>query len=211
MAVQEPRTYADVNAVVGGYLRDLAFAQSSQQKMFGYKRAAAAILALEMPLTDLVGADGTLPRISGIGPGSTRVIREILQTGESPTVEEAIRRSEGRADIERRRQLRQHFLSRAEVRRVLLDPSFAGPTPRQYRGDLQMHSEWSDGYPTVDEIADACLQRGYRYAAVTVHSYGLKIAGGMSMAEAAQQRRAIDEVNASHRDQFRLLQGVAGY
>jgi Helix-hairpin-helix domain len=208
MAVQSSRTYADVNAVVGGYLRDLAFAQSSQQKMFGYKRAAAAILALDMPLTDLVGPDGALPRISGIGPGSTRVIQEILQTGESPTVEQAIRRSEHHADIERRRQLRRHFLSRAEVRRVLSDPSFAGPTLQQYRGDLQMHSEWSDGYPTVHEIADACLQRGYRYAAVTDHSYGLKIAGGMSMAEAAQQRRAIDEVNASHRDQFRLLQGI---
>ena len=85
-----PVRYADVNAVVGGYLRDLAFAQSSQQKMFGYKRAAAAILALEVPLTDLVEPDGALPRISGIGPGSTRVIREILDTGESPTVERAI-------------------------------------------------------------------------------------------------------------------------
>jgi hypothetical protein len=166
MAVQGPRTYADVNAVVGGYLRDLAFAQSSQQKMFGYKRAAAAILALEMPLTDLVGPDGALPRISGIGPGSTRVIQEILQTGESPTVEQAIIGSERRADIERRRPLRRHFLSRAEVRRVLSDPSFAGPTIQQYRGDLQMHSEWSDGYPTVDEIADACLQRGTRQSLI---------------------------------------------
>ena len=127
LAVQRSRTYADVNAVVGGYLRDLAFAQASQQKMFGYKRAAAAILALEMPLTDLLGPDGALPRISGIGPGSTRVIQEILQTGESPTVEQAIERSERRAEIERRRQLRGHFLSRAEVRRVLSDPSFAGP------------------------------------------------------------------------------------
>jgi len=71
-----------------------------------------------------------------------------------------------------------------------------------------MHSEWSDGSPTVREIADACLQRGYHYAAVTDHSYGLKIAGGMSMAEAAQQRRAIDDVNASHGNQFRLLQGI---
>jgi histidinol phosphatase-like PHP family hydrolase len=200
--------YADVNAVVGGYLRDLAFAQSSQQKMFGYKRAAAAILALDQPLIELVGADGTLPRISGIGPGSTRVIREVLQTGESPTVEQAIERSERRTDIERRRQLRRHFLSRAEVRRVLADPSFAGPTLQDYRGDLQMHSEWSDGYPTVDQIADACLQRGYAYAAVTDHSYGLKIAGGMSMPEAAQQRAAIDEVNARHGTQFRLLQGI---
>jgi histidinol phosphatase-like PHP family hydrolase len=208
IAVESSRTYADVNAVVGGYLRDLAFAQSSQQKMFGYKRAAAAILALDLPLTDLVGPDGDLPRISGIGPGSTRVIREILETGESPTVEQAIDRSDRRADIGRRRQLRRHFLSRAEVRHVLTDPAFPGPTLQQYRGDLQMHSEWSDGSPTVQEIADACLQRGYHYAAVTDHSYGLKIAGGMSMAEAAQQRKAIEDVNARRANQFRLLQGI---
>jgi len=198
----------DVNAVVGGYLRDLAFSQSSQQKMFGYKRAAAAILALDVPLTDLAGPDGALPRISGIGPGSTRVINEILETGGSPTVERAIEESGRRADIERRRGLRQHFLSRAEVRRVLSDPAVAGPTLEQYRGDLQMHSEWSDGYPTVQEIADACLERGYHYAAVTDHSYGLKIAGGMSMADAGRQRRAVSDVNATLGNRFRLLQGV---
>jgi histidinol phosphatase-like PHP family hydrolase len=176
--------------------------------MFGYKRAAGAILALDVQLTDLVGPDGTLPRISGIGPGSTRIIREILETGGSPTVEHAIAGSDRRADIERRRQLRRHFLSRAEVRRILSDPSFVGPTLQQYRGDLQMHSEWSDGSPTVQEIADACLERGYQYSAVTDHSYGLKIAGGMSMAEAAQQRAAIDDVNARHGNLFRLLQGI---
>ncbi len=206
--VEASGVHTDVNAVVGGFLRDLAFAQSSQQKMFGYKRAAAAILGLDLPLTDLVGRDGALPKISGIGPGSTRVIREILETGESPTVEAAIEQSDRRADIERRRQLRKHFLSRAAVRRVLSDPALEGPALRQYRGDLQMHSEWSDGQPTVEDIADACVERGYQYAAVTDHSYGLKIAGGMSMAEAAQQRRAIDEVNAHRVHQFRLLQGI---
>ena len=116
--------------------------------------------------------------------------------------------SDRRADIERRRRLRRHFLSRAEVRRILADPACEGPTLERYRGDLQMHSEWSDGHPTVQEIADACLQRGYQYAAVTDHSYGLKIAGGMSMAEAAEQRKAIDDVNARHGKQFRLLQGI---
>ena len=203
-----PTRLADVNAVVGGYLRDLAFAQSSQEKMFGYKRAAAAILALEVSLSELVEPNGTLPRISGIGPGSTRVIREILDTGESPTVERAIEESDRRADIERRRRLRRHFLSRAEVRRVLADPTCEGPTLEEYRGDLQMHSEWSDGRPTVQAIADACLQRGYQYAAVTDHSYGLKIAGGMSMAQAAEQRNAIDQVNARQGHAFRLLQGI---
>ena len=202
------RIGADINAVIGGYLRDMAFAQSSKQKMFGYKRAAAAILTLDAPLTDLLGPGGNLPKIAGIGPGSSRIIREVLANGESPTVEHAVEQSGNRADIERRRRLRDHFLSRAEVRRVLSDVAFEGPTLQQYRGDFQMHSEWSDGNPTVQEIADACLERGYHYAAVTDHSYGLKIAGGMSMAEAAEQRRAIDAVNENRDAPFRLIQGV---
>jgi histidinol phosphatase-like PHP family hydrolase len=159
-------------------------------------------------LTDLLGPDGDLPRIPGIGPGSTRVIREILETGASPTVEQAIDGSQRRADIQRRRELRGHFLSRAEVRRILADSHFDGPTVEQYCGDLQMHSEWSDGSPTIEEIADACVERGYQYAAVTDHSYGLKIAGGMSMAEAAAQRLAIGGVNARYGGRFRLLQGI---
>jgi histidinol phosphatase-like PHP family hydrolase len=202
------RAHGDVNAAIGGYLRDLAYAQSSEPKMLGYKRAAAAILALDRPLTDLIGPDGALPRIAGIGPASTRVIREILETGESPTVEDAVTRSGRRADIARRRQLRHAFLSRAEVRRVLVDPACAGPSIQQYRGDLQMHSEWSDGAATVHAMALACRDRGYEFAAVTDHSYGLSIAGGMTMDEAARQREAIDAVNASLGGTFRLLQGV---
>lgn len=207
MATRQNRE-RDVNAIIGGYLRDLAFAQSSRPKMYGYRRAAAAILSLDKPLTDLLGPDGALPRIPGIGPASSRVIREILETGISPTVEEAVERSEKREDLKRRRSLRQHFLSRAEVRRILDDPDLEGPSIDQYRGDLQMHSEWSDGAPTVEEIADACVARGYQYAAVTDHSYGLKIAGGMTMAEAAAQRQAINEVNARYGKRFRLLQGI---
>lgn len=206
--MHEAQAHEDVNAVVGGYLRDLAFAQASPQKMYGYKRAAAAILALDEALTDLVGADGTLPRIPGIGPGSTRVILEVLETGHSPTVEHAVLASDRRSDIERRRRLRQHVLSRAAAQRVLRDPSCPGPSREDYRGDLQMHSEWSDGSPTVHEIADACMARGYAYAAITDHSHGLKIAGGMSMAEAAEQRLAIEAVNGLYGARFRLLQGI---
>jgi putative hydrolase len=198
---------ADINAVISGYLRDLAFAQESPQKMFGYKRAAAAIFSLEAPLAGLVGGDGGLPKIAGIGPGSTRVIREVLDTGRSPTVEAAVDQSGRRTDIERRRGLRRHFLSRAEVRRILNSPA-AGDLVAAYRGDLQMHSEWSDGSPSVGEIADACAGRGYLFAAVTDHSHGLKIAGGMSMAEAAEQRQAIAAVNRSFAGRFHLLQGL---
>jgi histidinol phosphatase-like PHP family hydrolase len=71
-----------------------------------------------------------------------------------------------------------------------------------------MHSEWSDGNASLGDIAAACLARGYRYAAVTDHSHGLKIAGGMSMEEAAAQQRAIDEVNAGYGTAFRLIKGI---
>ncbi len=203
-----PHEHADVNAVIGGLLRDLAFAQSSRSKMFGYKRAGAAILALDVPVTDLMASNGSFPKIAGIGPASMRVIREVLDAGDSPTVEEAVAQSDRRAEIEQRRQLRHAFLSRAEVLRILADPSLEGPSVGDYRGDFQMHSEWSDGYPSVHELADACVGRGYVYAAVTDHSYGLRIAGGMSMAQAEQQRCAIADVNRSFNDRFRLLQGI---
>src|SRR6187549_1139412 len=90
---QEPRPCVDINAVVGGYLRDLAFAQASPQKMFGYKRAAAAVVALESQLDALIARHGSLPRIAGIGPASTRVIREVIETGSSATVDRAVEES----------------------------------------------------------------------------------------------------------------------
>jgi putative hydrolase len=202
------RRFADVNAVAAGFLRDLAYAQTSEPKMFGYKRAAAAVLALEQPLTSLISPGGRLARISGIGPASERVILEVLDSGTSPTADAAVARSDRAADIARRRGLRGHFLSRAEVLRVLGDPRFGGPALADYRGDLQMHSEWSDGTPSLAEIAEACLARGYSYAAVTDHSHGLKIAGGMSMAEAAAQHEAIAQLNERYDGRFRLIRGI---
>jgi histidinol phosphatase-like PHP family hydrolase len=198
----------DINAIVGGLLRDLAFVQTSKAKMFGYKRAAAAVLALEEPLTTIFGQGRATPRIPGIGPASTRVILEVLGSGESQTVETAIVNSSHAIEVQQRRSLRQHFLSRAEVRRILADRSFSGPSADHYLGDVQMHSEWSDGASTLDEIVDACVGRGYHFAAVTDHSHGLKIAGGMTRDEALQQRKAIEHLNRAQGERFWLIQGI---
>ena len=203
-----PRRYADINAVVGGLLRDLAYVQTSPQRVFGYKRAAGAVLSLERPLTELRRSNGTLEKIPGIGPASSRVILEVLEMGTSPTVERTVELSGRAEEIQTRRALRTHFLSRAEVVRILSDTGFDGPRADDYHGDLQMHSEWSDGSPTLDEIVDACVARGYRFAAVTDHSYGLKIAHGMSMEAAARQWGAIDRLNTACDGRFRLIRGV---
>jgi putative hydrolase len=207
---QQPQSppRADINAIVGGLLRDLAFIQTSKAKMFGYKRAAAAVLALEEPLTTIFGQGHETRRIPGIGPASTRVILEVLGSGESPTVEAAIAGSSHATEVQQRRSLRQHFLSRAEVLRILADHSYGEPSADQYLGDVQMHSEWSDGASTLDEIVDACVGRGYHFAAVTDHSHGLKIAGGLTRDEALQQRKAIEHLNRTQGGRFWLIQGI---
>jgi histidinol phosphatase-like PHP family hydrolase len=198
----------DTNLIVAGLLRDLAVAQGATQRAWGYKQAANAVLALDVPIETLVQPDGTLARIPRIGPSSTRVIQEVLSTGGSPIVERAVDASGQRAEVERRRALRGHFLSRARVRAVLDDASLTGPTLADYQGDLQMHSTWSDGSQTLDAIVEAGREHGYAYAAVTDHSAGLPIANGLSMARFAQQRAEIDRLNGEGDGRFRLLAGV---
>jgi histidinol phosphatase-like PHP family hydrolase len=198
----------DTNLVVAGLLRDLAETQTSTQRAWGYKQAAGAILALDEPIEQLVQPDGTLPRIPRIGPSSTRVILEVLETGASAIVERAVDASGRRAEVDRRRGLRAHFLSRARVRAVLADPALDGPSAANYRGDLQMHSTWSDGSQTLEEIVEAGRAHGYAYSAVTDHSGGLPIANGLSPARFAAQRLEIDRLNAESDGSFRLLAGV---
>src|SRR5437867_2659573 len=156
----------DMNGIVAGLLRDLAAVQKSRQSQWGYERAAAAILSLEEPIESLLQPDGTLRKIPNVGPSSTRVILEVLQTGSSPTVERAVAESGKQVDISRRRELRDHFLSRAQVVAALRNKRLRGPTLADYRGDLQMHSTWSDGSQTLEEIIEAGLSRGYSYCAV---------------------------------------------
>ena len=198
----------DTNARVGALLRDLASVQTSPQSRWGYRRAASAILTLEEPLEDLLQPDGTLRKIPGIGPSSTRVILEYLKSGTSPTVEKAVDESTRSRDVRRSRELREHFLSRSQVAAALRDPTLKGPTVEQYRGDLQMHSEYSDGGNTLAEIIEGAIARGWQYCAVTDHSYGLPIAGGVPMDKLKRQHREIDALNKTYKRRFRLLKGI---
>ena len=198
----------DTNGLVAALLRDLAAVQTSQHSRWGYKRAAAAVRNLDEPIEALLQPDGTLRKIPHVGPSSTRVILEVLKSGRSESVERAVAASGRGSDVEKSRGLRDNFLTRAQVIAALRDAKLRGPKRSAYRGDLQMHSTWSDGSQTLADIIEAGLARGYEYCAVTDHSYGLKIAHGISMAEVAAQRKEIDRVNDDHRGRFRLLQGI---
>jgi histidinol phosphatase-like PHP family hydrolase len=198
----------DINSVVAGWLRDLAFVQESTHRRWGYKRAAAAVMQLDVAIDTLLKADGTLRKIPHVGPASTRVILEVLEHGASPIVEAAVAASPQRSDILRRRELRSHFLSRAAALHALRSQKPDVPSLSDYRADLQMHSDWSDGSQTLDDIIQTGILRGYTHSAVTDHSYGLPIAGGVPMARIAQQHRDIDALNAKYSGRFRLVKGI---
>jgi putative hydrolase len=186
----------------------MAAVQTDRHKRFGYQRAAAVVLSLDAQLDTLLGRDHALPKLPGLGPSSTRVVMEVMTTGGSPTLEAAIAAS-GRGDeVAQRRTLRHNFLSRAEALRVLADSSLAGPSLADYRGDLQMHSEWSDGAMSLPALIEGCAARNYEYSAVTDHSHGLRIARGMTPEQMAAQHEAVDALNRRHGAKFRLIKGI---
>ena len=195
----------DVNLELGGCLLDLAFLAGTSPKARGYERAAKAVLRLDRAITPLVEAD-TFKAIHGIGPTTDRIARELITDGRSTFVEQAIADSDRADDVAALRGLRQHFLSQAAVAELLARPGT--PSRKKYRGDFQMHSVFSDGAEPLGSIVDACLARGHRSAGITDHSYGLAIAGGMSMDEARRQHAEIDALNRKYARRFRLFKGI---
>src|SRR5207245_11337605 len=134
--------HMDLNAKIAALLRDFAAVQTSKQKMWGYKRAAAAVLALEEPIEALLEPDGTLRKTPNIGPSSSRIILEVRQCGTSATVEQTMAGSDQAVDVDRHRGLRGHFLSRSQVGAALKNHRLKGPRLADYCGDLRMHSTW---------------------------------------------------------------------
>ena len=62
------------------------------------------------------------------------------------------------------------------------------------KGDLHVHSNWSDGRDSIDAMVGVLASRGYEYMALTDHSAGLGIANGLSVERLRQQRATLDLV-----------------
>ena len=76
----------------------------------------------------------------------------------------------------------------------------------EIKGDLQMHTDYSDGRNTVEEMAEKAEELGYEYILVTDHGHSLQIASGVDEEELEEQREEIDEVNQEF--DVEVLQGV---
>jgi DNA polymerase (family 10) len=63
------------------------------------------------------------------------------------------------------------------------------------RGDLHMHSTWSDGTASIEEMAQAARERGLKYIAMTDHSKRVTMAGGLDAQRLRSQWKEIDQLN----------------
>jgi DNA polymerase (family 10) len=68
----------------------------------------------------------------------------------------------------------------------------------QLRGDLQMHTTWSDGRAALETMVAGCEARGYEYCAITDHGPGLPVVQGLDASALRAQHREIAEVQARH-------------
>src|SRR6188474_1341880 len=152
----------DLNIVAAGLLHDMAGLQSSERSSFGYKRAAKALAAgIDRSVVDLI-EEGILRDVPFVGPSSERIVRELVQTGESAIVTAAVAASTKRSDVEKRRRFRRAYLSRHAMRVALDAPLDAAiVSTRDYLGDLQMHSTWSDGVESIADLAEAAYELGW--------------------------------------------------
>lgn len=75
------------------------------------------------------------------------------------------------------------------------------------RGDLHVHSNWSDGNASIAEMAEAAKQRGYDYIALTDHSRRVTVAHGLDAKRLLRQMDEIDRLDARLRS-FTVLKGI---
>lgn len=75
------------------------------------------------------------------------------------------------------------------------------------KGDLHVHSSWSDGLNKIETIAEVAQQLGYSYVAVCDHAEKLKIAHGLSKVRVLKRKEEIKKLNAKL-DGFTVLSGV---
>jgi len=78
---------------------------------------------------------------------------------------------------------------------------------KMVKGDLHLHSRWSDGVNTIEEIIQQAIRLGYDYIAITDHSQSLKVAGGLSPQDLFNQGKEISLLQKKY-PQIKILKGI---
>lgn len=165
-------------------LREIAFykdrAREDPRRVMAYRKAADVVEALGPEMREKLGRSGGWQTLPGVGPKTAAVIAQAW-SGREPDALIELRSTA--AD-----------LGGGELRAAL-------------KGDLHLHSDWSDGSAPITEMMATAQRLGHQYCALTDHSPRLTVANGLSAERLRRQLDVIDEI----RERFapmRILTGI---
>jgi putative hydrolase len=162
------------------YLLDRA--REKPYRVRAYLRAAEVVKALAPDELAARVAAGTLEQLDGIGPKTAAIITEVAMSGSTA------------------------YLDRLEEE-TALTVGKGNELVVQLKGDLHVHSVWSDGGAEIDVMARAARDLGHDYIALTDHSPRLTIAKGLSRERLLQQLDIVATLNDDLAP-FRILTGI---
>jgi len=165
-------------------LRQIAYykdrAREEPRRVMAYRNAADIVEGLTEAERERHGAANSWQSLPGIGPKTAKVIAQAW-VGREPDV-------------------------LVELRSAAKDLG-GGDIRTSLKGDLHVHSNWSDGSAPIEEMMLAAKELGHEYCALTDHSPRLKVANGLSAERLRKQLAVIDEL----RDMIapmRILTGI---
>jgi histidinol phosphatase-like PHP family hydrolase len=170
----------DNAAIAELLIREAETAEGYRERAF--RRAAHEAFMWPEEAVDIAKAGRSLTELAGIGPSLAKRLHTWITSGPAVEIPD----------------VRREFLTLAQARRILKKYPGWG---RQLKGDLQMHTTWSDGGGTIADMAGAAIERGYQFIGITDHTQGLKIAGGLDETRLAKQGHEIDALNKQLRQQ----------
>lgn len=157
--------------------------QAPTYRVRAFRTASAAITALGAAEVARRAAAGTLESVKGIGPKTAAVVSEAL---------------DGRVPA---------YLERLE-REITAPEAQGGESLRAaLRGDCHLHSDWSDGGSTIEDMGRTAARLGHEWAVLTDHSPSLKVARGLSPERLREQLDVVERLNEEWAP-FRLLTGI---
>lgn len=92
-----------------------------------------------------------------------------------------------------------------EIDRISKDTAFVQLA--DIKGDLHMHTTWSDGAYSLSEMVEACIAKGYEYMVITDHGQFLKVANGLTEERIRKQQEEIRALNAQYAE-IEILSGI---
>src|SRR5918994_6178296 len=156
--------------------------RAATYKVQAFRRAADTVRELPPEKLQSLATQGRLQDLPGVGSSTAGVIEQALAGGVP------------------------EYLARLRAEDAP-DAGPGAPIRAALRGDLHLHSDWSDGGSPIEAMARHAAELGHEYMALTDHSPSLKVASGLTADRLREQLEVVAKLNKEMAP-FRILTGI---